>query len=153
MSKLYIAYGSNLSVDQMAYRCPDAKVAGMAALQDWKLVFRLHATIEPASGRTVPVLVWEISEEDEKRLDRYEGYPRYYFKQNMEITMLDLDGKNPRKVVAMVYLMTTGREIELPMKSYYGVIAEGYERFGFNPYILHSALREAKEVRHAFSRT
>ena len=47
MSKMYIAYGSNLSVEQMAHRCPDAKVAGMAAIRDWKLVFRVHANIEP----------------------------------------------------------------------------------------------------------
>ena len=152
MSKLYIAYGSNLSVEQMAYRCPDAKIVGMAALMDWKLVFRLHATIEPAKGRIVPVLVWEISEEDEARLDRYEGYPRYYYKKNLEITMLDLNGKNPKKERAMVYLMTVGRCIELPTRDYYGTIAGGYERFGFNPTILTSALREAKEVQHAFSR-
>ena len=36
--RYYIAYGSNLSVEQMAIRCPDAKIAGMAALKDWKLV-------------------------------------------------------------------------------------------------------------------
>ena len=24
--KLYFAYGSNINLDQMAYRCPDAKV-------------------------------------------------------------------------------------------------------------------------------
>lgn len=30
--KYYIAYGSNLSVEQMAYRCPDAKIAGQAVL-------------------------------------------------------------------------------------------------------------------------
>ena len=28
MSKKYIAYGSNLSVEQMAHRCPDATVVG-----------------------------------------------------------------------------------------------------------------------------
>ena len=49
MSKKYIAYGSNLSVRQMAHRCPDARIIGMAAIQDWKLVFRTHATIEPAA--------------------------------------------------------------------------------------------------------
>ena len=32
--RYYIAYGSNLSVEQMAIRCPDAKIAGMAALKD-----------------------------------------------------------------------------------------------------------------------
>lgn len=71
--RYYIAYGSNLSVEQMAVRCPDAKVAGMAVLKDWKLAFKVHATIEPCGGRVVPVLVWEISGKDEKNLDRYEG--------------------------------------------------------------------------------
>ena len=52
----------------MAIRCPDAKPAGMAALKDWKLVFRTHATIEPCEVRVVPVLIWEISEKDEKNL-------------------------------------------------------------------------------------
>ena len=54
---LYIAYGSNLSIQQMAHRCPDARVAGKAILPDWKLVFKLHATIEPGRGYTVPVLI------------------------------------------------------------------------------------------------
>ncbi len=70
------AYGSNLSVEQMAHRCPGAKIAGMAYLQDWKLVFRYHATIEPCEGRVVPVLIWEIGEQDERSLDMYEGYVR-----------------------------------------------------------------------------
>ena len=54
-----IAYGSNISVEQMAVRCPDAKIAGMAVLQDWKLVFKIHADIIPCEGRVVPVLVME----------------------------------------------------------------------------------------------
>ena len=43
--KYYIAYGSNLSVEQMAYRCPDAKIAGQAVLAGWELLFRGCATI------------------------------------------------------------------------------------------------------------
>ena len=62
--RYYISYGSNLSVEQMAHRCPDAKVVGMAAIRDWKLVFRVHANIEPCAGRVVPVLIWEISGKD-----------------------------------------------------------------------------------------
>ena len=42
--KYYIAYGSNLSVEQMAYRCPDAKIAGQAVLAGWELLFRGCAT-------------------------------------------------------------------------------------------------------------
>ena len=143
--RYYIAYGSNLSVAQMSVRCPDAKIAGMAALEGWKLVFRTHATIEPEEGRVVPVLIWEISDRDERNLDRYEGFPSYYRKEELVITMTDLDGKNPQEITAMVYLMNEGHPIRLPWQDYYDVLAEGYSRFGFNPYQLELALQEAKE--------
>lgn len=146
MSKKYIAYGSNLSVEQMKYRCPDAKVIGMAAIKDWKLVFRVHATIEPAEGRVVPVLIWEIGDRDERNLDRYEGAPSYYRKEDMTVTMTGLDGKNPQEVTAMVYLMNDGHPVRTPMKSYYDVLEEGYTRFGFNTYLLERAFEEAMEV-------
>lgn len=142
----YIAYGSNLSVEQMAVRCPDAKIVGMATLKDWKLVFRFHADIVPCEGRVVPVLIWEISERDERNLDAYEGHPSYYIKKELAITMTNLDGKNPHQVNAMVYVMAEGHSVRLPMKGYYDVIAEGYKRFGFNNYILEQALKEAKEA-------
>ena len=146
MSKKYMAYGSNLSVEQMACRCPDARVIGMAAIPDRKLVFRTHATIEPAEGRVVPVLIWEISDRDEKHLDLYEGYPSYYTKEDMAVTMTDLDGKNPQEVTAMIYLMEEGHPIRLPMKSYYDTLDLGYRRFGFNTHLLELALKEAKEA-------
>ena len=146
MSKKYIAYGSNLSVEQMAFRCPKAKIIGMAAIQDWKLVFRVHATIEPAEGRVVPVLIWEISDRDEKYLDVYEGFPSYYFKRDLEVTMTDLGGKHPREVTAMVYIMAEGHAIRMPMKGYVDVLVEGYERFGFDKEILRNALLDAKDA-------
>lgn len=51
MSKIYVAYGSNLSETQMAYRCSDAKVLGTGLLRDWRLMFKgelpnSYATIE-----------------------------------------------------------------------------------------------------------
>lgn len=144
--KYYIAYGSNLSVRQMAARCPEARVAGKAVLPDWKLVFRLHATIEPEKGSMVPVLIWEISDRDERHLDAYEGWPSYYIKQDIEVMMTDLRGKHPRKVTAMVYIMTEGHNVRMPMKGYVDVLAEGYERFGFDKDILRQALLEAKTV-------
>ena len=138
----YLAYGSNLSVEQMAIRCPNAKIVGVAVLKGWKLVFRYHATIEPCAGRSVPVLVWEISTRDEKRLDLYEGFPEYYFKRNMGVEMPGLNGKKPRKVKAMVYIMSEGPELQAPSEAYYDIIAEGYERFGFDRGILEAALDE-----------
>ena len=143
--KLYIAYGSNLSVEQMAVRCPDAEIMGKAVLKDWALRFKVHADIEPCEGSAVPVLIWEISEADERHLDFYEGWPSYYIKKDIEVEMTDLDGRHPRNVTAMAYVMTGGHGLRIPMRTYYEVLDEGYERFGFDKGILKQALKEAEE--------
>ena len=65
MSKLYAAYGSNLNIMQMGYRCPTAKVVGIGKILDYKLTFRGVATIEKEAKKEVPVAVWEIKENDE----------------------------------------------------------------------------------------
>lgn len=98
--KYYIAYGSNLSVEQMADRCPDAKIAGQAVLAGWELLFRGCATIAPNPKKNTPVLVWEISERDEGNLDLYEGYPNYYRKEDLNIELLR-ERAEPEMVTAM----------------------------------------------------
>ena len=95
--KLYAAYGSNINLEQMAYRCPHSTVAGTAMLKGYELQFRHHATIEPNEESEVPVLLWELDSQDEKFLDRYEGEPKYYRKENIS---LELNGET---VEAMVY--------------------------------------------------
>ena len=35
--QLYFAYGSNMNLDQMEFRCPDAEVAGNVRLEDYRL--------------------------------------------------------------------------------------------------------------------
>ena len=40
--KLYAAYGSNINLEQMAYRCPHSTVAGTAMLKGYELQFRHH---------------------------------------------------------------------------------------------------------------
>ena len=37
---LYFAYGSNINLNQMAVRCPDAKVVEPAVLENYELLFR-----------------------------------------------------------------------------------------------------------------
>ena len=96
----------------------------------------------------MPVLIWEISKRDERNLDRYEGYPSYYFKQDLAVIMTDLGGKNPQEITAMVYLMNDGHPIRTPMKGYYDTLEEGYTRFGFNTHLLELAFEEAMEVEH-----
>ena len=138
MKRYYIAYGSNLSESQMAMRCPTAKVVGTSTLKDWRLLFNGPASIEKYEGYEVPVLIWDIQPDDERSLDRYEGYPSYYRK---EMLKLELNGKT---IEAMVYIMNTNKE-RPPIDSYYNVLYKGYERFGFDKSILEKALEESKE--------
>ena len=144
--RYYIAYGSNLSVEQMKVRCPDARIAGKSILKDWKLEFRVHATIERCVGSSVPVLVWEISDQDEQSLDRYEGWPVYYRKEEIHVNMTDLLDGSQKEITAMLYLMNDGHSITPPMQGYYDVLDRGYERFGFDRALLKNALTEAKEA-------
>lgn len=126
MSKYYLAYGSNLNKRQMAYRCPNAVPVGVAIIPDYALVFRRgYLTIEPKAGGCVPVGVWEITEEDEKALDHYEGFPKFYFKQDFRVEV------NGDALDCMAYIMTDGHPIQAPSADYLGIVDHGYADFGF----------------------
>ena len=86
--RYYIAYGSNLNVSQMQMRCPNATILGTANLKGWELLFKgsktgSYLTIEECEGGTVPVVIWEVTAADEAALDRYEGFPTFYYKRDM----------------------------------------------------------------------
>lgn len=140
MKKLYIAYGSNMDEGQMAYRCPTARLLGQTEVEGYRLLFKgsrtgAYATIEPQEGGRVPVLVWEIGEQDEADLDRYEGFPSFYYKKDLTVR---LDGQ---EVTAMVYIMDERRRPGTPSDAYYGVLARAYKKFAFPIGILEEALR------------
>lgn len=78
---LYIAYGSNLNLRQMALRCPTARLTGASKIDGYELLFRggsncSVATVEPLKNSTVPVLLWTLRDRDVQALDRYEGATR-----------------------------------------------------------------------------
>ncbi|MFR4838323.1 gamma-glutamylcyclotransferase family protein, partial [Ruminococcus callidus] len=90
MKKFYLAYGSNLNVKQMQFRCSDARIVGTAEIPNYQLLFKgsktgSYLTIEPKQGCIVPAAVWSVSERDELALDRYEGYPHFYYKTELEL--------------------------------------------------------------------
>lgn len=138
MRKLYIAYGSNMDEKQMAGRCPTARLFGTSELEGYRLLFKgsktgAYATIETQKGGRVPVLIWEIGEQDERNLDRYEGYPVFYHKKEIEV---QLGGE---RKAAMVYIMDESRELGEPSASYYNVLESAYWKFGFPMGILMEA--------------
>ena len=144
--RLYIAYGSNLNLEQMKRRCPTAEVVGTAELKNWRLRFRggshsAVATIEREQGFTVPVLIWRIQPEDEVALNRYEGFPFLYRKETLCLTV------SGKRVRAMVYIMNADRPpYGIPSAGYLNTLREGYESAGFNVSILYDALKHSKEA-------
>ncbi|MCL2853837.1 MAG: gamma-glutamylcyclotransferase [Defluviitaleaceae bacterium] len=124
--RLYLAYGSNMNLEQMARRCPTAVVVGHTMLENWKLVFNGVASVERSKGDRVPVVVWDIKPDDEAALDLYEGWPRLYRKETRRIR---LDGKLAN---AMIYIMNNVRRYAPPSAGYYNVILEGYKSAGFD---------------------
>ncbi len=129
---IYLAYGSNLHIEQMQRRCPTAEVLGTSTLHGYRLVFNGVATIEPDPDRSVPVLLWDIKPVDEIPLDRYEGYPRLYRRETVQV---ELDGKT---VDAMAYIMNP-KGIAPPSPYYYDVIRQGYEMNGLDIAVLEQA--------------
>ena len=80
--RYYIAYGSNLNIPQMRFRCPKARIIGTSVVPDYELLFKgsktgSYLTIEPRAGAGVHVEVGENTADDELALDRYEGYPTF----------------------------------------------------------------------------
>lgn len=137
MGKKYIAYGSNMNVEQMSRRCPNAKPIGKTVLQNYKLVFKGVADIEKNESEEVPVVVWEITKECEKALDIYEGYPRLYRKEYVPILI------NGKTELAMVYVMNYSKGAK-PSEYYYNVIKQGYKDFDINTAPLEKALKESE---------
>jgi len=145
MDKTYYAsYGSNLNLKQMSGRCPTATVVGESVIENYHLLFRgghdsAVATIEPAKDEKVPVLIWEVAPADVAALDRYEGWPFLYHKEELKIRL------NGKQIKAMVYIMNEGRPLGSPGCYYYSVILEGYKLAGFDEEILRKAVSNSVE--------
>jgi len=121
---LYFAYGSNINLEQMAHRCSDAQIVGPVTLENYELQFRGSgfATVAPKEGSVVHGLLWKLTPESEQALDRYEGYPRHYTKEQVPVRTAD-----GASVSVMVYIMAEPmcRQPALPYPSYYRAIQQG----------------------------
>lgn len=151
--RYYIAYGSNLNIRQMRWRCPTARIIGTAELEDWKLLFKgsktgSYLTIEQETGSRVPVAVWEVSPQDEAALDRYEGYPDFYYKKEMTLDITGIKTGKVRRRKVFVYIMHEDRPLGVPSLMYMRVCAEGYDNFGFDFEYLAEAYDCSKEAAH-----
>lgn len=131
MKRYYFAYGMNTNIDEMAMRCPQAINLGRCKLKGFELKFRLHADIDEVAGGEMEGVLWDITEDCERALDRLEGYPFYYDK--VEVIVEPATSINRMShIVAMAYIMTRKGPEEHPGISYEQCLIEGYTANGLN---------------------
>ncbi len=148
--RYYIAYGSNLNTEQMQRRCPDARLIGTSTIEGCELLFKgsgtgAYLTIEPREGGNVPAAVWEVSAADERKLDRYEGYPVFYHKTNMKLSVALAGTDEVRILDGFAYVMCSERTLGMPAIDYFITCAQGYQAFGFDIHTLLDAYNNSKE--------
>ena len=146
--RYYIAYGSNLNITQMRIRCPEARIIGTAVVPDYELLFKgsktgSYITIEHKRGSNVPAAVWETTASDEASLDRYEGFPTFYYKKEMKLPIVGIKTGKERNRNVYVYIMHEDRPIGIPSAHYIDTCMIGYMTFGFDMEILHEALKKS----------
>ena len=147
--RYYLAYGSHLLPERIYSRCPDAVYAGRAELAGWRMLFKksktgCFATIEQDANRAVPCIVFKISEYDEALLDKYEGYPKYYYKRKFDMTVLFNSGKRskePRRCTA--YILHEERRLGSPPEDYVGLLLKAYAHWGYDERLIWTALKDS----------
>ena len=154
-SIFYLAYGSNLSLERMMGRCPDAQVVGTTKIPGYRLLFKksgsgFYATIEQDANCFVPALAYKISEYDEALLNRYEGYPKYYYKKYFQLPVRTLKGGRLKgNKQCMVYVLHEERLLGEPPMEYYKLLDDGYARWGFDVEVLDKGLSDSIGVKAA----
>jgi hypothetical protein len=121
----------NTNIAEMSSRCPKAINLGRCTLKGFELKFRLHADIDEVDGSEMEGVLWDITEDCERALDRLEGYPFYYNKIEVIVIPHEPVNKNTR-ILAMAYIMNTKGQEEPPSTGYEDCLIEGYTANGLN---------------------
>lgn len=128
---LYFAYGSNMDIDQMAGRCPDAIFVETATLQnhEFELDCTGAATVVESHGSAVHGVLWLISSSDERELDQYEGVRYGCYRKAVRT----VSGTNGETLVALVYISNRDVHDGITYRSgYMPKIIANAKRLGFS---------------------
>jgi len=146
------AYGSNTDLDQMRYRCPSARLLGVARLCGHAMAFAGHsasrsgpvATVFKCDALDVPGALYSITRDDLARLDRFEGVPWMYTRASMRVIA---DGKLRRAEVYRLRDEQFARGLGTPSPAYLGIIVRAYPGLGISKESLWVAIGLAARVK------
>ncbi len=125
--------------EQMLERCPHSPMAGTGWLDGWRLTFSggdigwegALATVVEEPESMVFVVLYDVPDEDEQRLDRWEG-SELGIHRKIRLRIQTSDGP----VLAWLYVMDA-YEGGLPSARYIGVMADAAEKAGAPPEYVH----------------
>lgn len=93
--RYYFAFGRNVNQTAMLSdrRCPNAHLLGPALLHDYRFLIdaKGYASVVPNKGTSVPGILWCVSPDDFKRLDKREGLnmrPPSYRKETKSVQFM-----------------------------------------------------------------
>ena len=140
---LYFAYGANLNLDGMTYRCPGFKPIAPAILPNYRFAFKGVADVEPMHGENVYGALYLLKHKHMKALDRFEGYPNLYIKKQLLIKVLD--GLEPDNfTLATVYVMRDREKYAEPSTGYLKTILTGCKQWELPKDYQEEILRRAR---------
>ena len=122
----YFGYGSNMDAAQMRDRCPAAQLVGIAVLQDHKLLITEdgYATIVADQGGRVMGALWNLTAQDERALDDYEGIASGLYRR--QFARVDSGGS---QVEALIYVAASTRPGR-PRPGYLELVVAAGRRLG-----------------------
>jgi len=125
----YFAYGSNMDMSRLSNRGVNPETRDKGTLKNWKLKFNKKASagdwsfanIEQSEGDIVEGLVFTIKESDLKLLDKFEGAPRHYRREILEIET------DREAIKCITYIAQPEHIMEglLPVKEYMDFLIKG----------------------------
>ena len=143
--RLFAAYGPYLNQAEMRKICHTAEPLDIAYMKGLTLAFRGETTGNAnmilRHGARLPVLVWRIYRNDERRLDVELGVPYHYRKETL---FIDLNGYSTE---VMFYVLAGCKPPCSPSERLVSVIAEGYKQLHLDTSCLENALQECSFIR------
>ena len=129
----YFAYGSNLNKKQVLERCPESKPKFIATLPNYKLIFVGWsrqwrggvASIKAFKGEKVLGAIYELTDRDLRRLDKYEGCPGNYNRLNIIAF-----NENNEPIEAVTYIKAGQSEETQPSPAYLSIMRQGCKDWG-----------------------
>ena len=124
MNIYYFAYGTNLNKRIFLKKFKDAKIIKKYTLKNFEVVFRTKYVIPDLQKKLnskARGLIYKINKDIEKKLDRYEDYPRLYLKKYF---------KYGKKKVMFYYMRKKSSPIK-PRGYYFKIMKDGYLQNNF----------------------